>query len=761
MKTSLWALLSIPDYVWNSLFLFSVVLLIGFFFDDLDFGLFKIPKFNSEKRRVRLLSSLTLISLLLAARYPAIDNFDSRLSKNKIDPLDSKSEFSGFAKYDSEGNRIFNFSDPSLGELNISEGHLETLSQAIARAEWDDIDAKWPDLDETPKSALALAKFKFQNKEYYEAAELYSFAIERANLGTQDAFEISGLVTAGLYGSGQHRKGLLEICNRYKSDPNANSQYRHAVHAHVRAIALQESYYSAETVVKKLRGTYNCKFDDFSTSWIPIPLKFMEFLEKGQYYDISLDGIDKEYAVGIIEKREPFFDYVQLMLGGEDNFKDIVENRGSSFVYDVALLQLAYGSGVNGALHYITTYVRKFPTGKDVPALVLRSAEMVNSHDQLFLRKFEDAWAEQKDVLQRRDVVRLLLRKGPKPLALEIADYLIEAEETEYNTAIAIQLVVGEFLAGNSDYKDVNIIEMQGRLQRARMTEDLRSLHVLNYRKECTYLMAKFENMELGEVSIFFRQYHEIFTSLFGAISYQVKTSLDSDRFRIELPCAKSFGSSVAALNGSDFVSAIAFLSELQSALTESQDDTLSSASTALHLCHIKRLQGLSREDMGMCGALSRLLPKSTNFGMLASSLNMIIYEGNRPKHFKHLFLSAMEDRRDKKFDDYERKLLYFISRHSDTYLIDDVHAELGWYYMSIGRFQDSERHLRIVVDKYSDLNAFDNALYWLSKVLAKRGDPIGASESSAKLAAYLLKQKQSSNGEELRNSLRKRSPAD
>jgi tetratricopeptide (TPR) repeat protein len=106
-------------------------------------------------------------------------------------------------------------------------------------------------------------------------------------------------------------------------------------------------------------------------------------------------------------------------------------------------------------------------------------------------------------------------------------------------------------------------------------------------------------------------------------------------------------------------------------------------------------------------------------------------------EYARNLYLLASVSRRLQEYDKSRDYLLLFIQNINDSPLIDDVYAELGYHYLVIeGNWELAKSYLNVVIEKYPNRNAYDNALWWLARGHRDAGEYATALYLYTKIAA-------------------------
>jgi tetratricopeptide (TPR) repeat protein len=107
------------------------------------------------------------------------------------------------------------------------------------------------------------------------------------------------------------------------------------------------------------------------------------------------------------------------------------------------------------------------------------------------------------------------------------------------------------------------------------------------------------------------------------------------------------------------------------------------------------------------------------------------------------LYQLASVSRQIKEYDKSRDYLLRFVREIDDHPLLDDVYAELGWHYIVVEKnWTKAQEYLNIVITKYADRNAYDDALWWLAKGAAENGEYGRAIDLYGQIAALTIKSK-------------------
>ena len=186
--------LNLPDTLVHLLLLLSLLGCAAALLPQLDFGVVKIPRLDlHHKVLFRRASPLILVVTL-------IGNFEfwgetETISEDRRSPysLGFLGQPNGFEVELKNGTSI-----------QFSEEEIVPVAQGIFGSKQVDLTNSLSEEGRRRKAAIAIAELAFENRDYETAARLYSLSMAYFEKHDAHYYQVSGMVTAGLYGSGQH-----------------------------------------------------------------------------------------------------------------------------------------------------------------------------------------------------------------------------------------------------------------------------------------------------------------------------------------------------------------------------------------------------------------------------------------------------------------------------------------------------------------------------------------------------------------------------
>lgn len=522
-----------------------------------------------------------------------------------------------------------------------------------------------PEADARTKEQLVLASYAFQDKQYSLSAALYEEALAAIPREAVGYNAVEGLVNASLFGSGRHVEGLNFICQQYKFRPKWSVRFRHDVHAHLRALATKFDHQYALQVLNTIRGKPACQRLDFSPVWIPIHLSDMRALE-----DSRLPVLPE------IETYRSGFKYGFASAEDEAFAEQIMKDENVQFIDYLYFVSGKYRNIVDG---YKESYIY------DIALL----AEAVNSPHQRMMDLLERYVERYPNTKNFDFAVNLLITK------------LIEHRElARANRVLDLYGPISLELDGKgSAYTPKQIALAQ------------------SYLRACGEFPSLLSNLNFAVVGRALSGFNDSFQSVFGE---EYSISLDDDAVNFN-----SLACSTPHVGSHDIKIVIDVFSEIALGLANFDERVLEKYAVGFKVCGDARVKPSEEPEFGgpvgpVCASMLNALGERVSFHKVASKLAMRIYEIDRDQNSHMLFLSALSDRNNDDYEDYEIKLKLYTSSHAGESFADDAYAELGWFELVIR--EDPEKAIgffQTVVNEYSDSNAYDNALNWL--VVANR----------------------------------------
>lgn len=551
----------------------------------------------------------------------------------------------------------------------------------------------------------AIASYLFSQGQYSTSAVMFERILSALDPSSPNYSRVSGLVTASLYGSSRHVEGLKFICTQYKQLPVSDTRYRHAVHAHMRSLAVNLGHKEAERILDFILQNPDCQREDFSPVWIPIHLRDMRDLERsvapiGGVYGIR-DNADKEYAASLLDREDiGFKDYLYFVLG---EYEKVIEQFPTSHVYDLALLGAGDRSPYKKAIPYLEEYVEKYPLHRGL-ALHTMYRRMVEARDfdavkDLLARypkeNLVDGVSDGRIFIQVDGTTRVWVRNADtSSLSLQQVGLITEF----YRECRSLQALVLEpagfpiVVEKLSDYGDrfkelfASEIQLQGWYGEP---------HELDYIESCAFDLSG--------------SYLSAFGGAFWDLGQALKTGSD-DEVRDVAHKFKRCG---------DYRQGFRLAGHEK--LTEAPYE----------FCKV--LDDVCGEMGGLAGNISAC--DLINLQDLSAKLLERLYNEEPWDRSNDLFLAGLAHRNSHEYGKFAFAMQEIVDNFPSSSFADDATTELGWYYFKVaGDFDRAEEEFLRTLDQFPEANASDNALNWLVLLELERGNFEKAAVWSARL---------------------------
>lgn len=598
---------------------------------------------------------------------------------------------------------IFIESNQSLTEYSrdsvldwITENEGQLLTEALAA---------FPDLRVDTVELVALANFAFSRGQYSTAAAYMTQVLEIIPAGDPRRADLVSTARSSYYGSARHLEGLKFICDQYRGRPSWDFQHRHAIHAHLRSLAVNLGHQKAEDILNLVRRDPTCRRPDFSPVWIPIHLQDMRALERsvppvGANYGLSSDE-DIAFANTLLQRNDiGFLDYLLFV---EGYFEQIVRDYPSSYVYDLALLGVGEFSDYQIAKDALNEYINGFERHQPLAASIL------------FRRAFDEGdTATRERILNEfgANVFELQERFGGVNFQIGRYTRVWFRDQTIKELSFEQLALISEF------YSDCG--ELVPRLIGGEFTDVREKLVVTRQRyheifAEPTYMEAWF-----GEG---------------GELDYQSLCGLELQITYLEI--------------------LIEFLDNIIDAQQQNDPQALFEIALDLKICGDKReahsyLESSIAVPNGKlaCGQLLEVwesqndwppsdVGKNESFSLhrLAATLFSDAYNMDPIGLSRAKFLEGLSYRNNEDYEDFARAMQEYVTFHASDDFADDALAELGWYELAVrSDYNAAQQYFERVVSEYASQNAYDNALNWLVILHRETGELSKAAYWSAKL---------------------------
>ena len=537
----------------------------------------------------------------------------------------------------------------------------------------------------------AMAVFK-EERDYLRSRKLLVGI--RRQVSTEDSRNtVDGYITATYDGQGQHRDGLHYICNLYKTKPPDSIEYRFAIHAHIRGIALKEGFDIAEEVAVEFAT--KCGRKDFSPVWVGIPRAKMEFLKDGRtlYEDyFHLSETEREYLRGIVRHYplDGFVDHAHYFLHEFD--KVIGTDSIIESVSILAAIQKEEGVNFPKSIGLMKMYLEKYPNSKRYEDIrdSLTSSLLLSGR---LSEGLEFAVGEKLDVNQHLHHIFHGFSASVQRIGLD--ETLAIAKKYKFHAIL---------LAHEHDDSDGHPISDEHSDSDWHIVSDSHYYLEEHFDNIWSFLsfiklhsmLESFKNA--GLLHIVDQKVDSLWHKYYDSVGFQL---IESDNLQSALEEYDSqrqalgdFGLSVPEL----LVKRIRDLESIM--VAETQDDPQVDVDVAIYLREI--------------GAESLALAR---FNSIAdSSRDSIAVQ-------RALYLSAAMLRRNGQYADAKKTFERLWEQYPDGDLADDAVAEVGWYHLMVeGDVEGARKFFDMVLAEYPEENAADNALNWIARSYLRRG---------------------------------------
>lgn len=572
----------------------------------------------------------------------------------------------------------------------VKTGDIQYVRSPTPSEVQDKLIARIPDVQnvysrepEPTRKLLNDAGSAFFVKDYKLSARRFYVAMETARSPLNKGI-LANLVTASLFGSGEHRIGLRFICERYREAPASDHRYRHDIHSHLRRLALREGRAEAVSFLKEFKA--DPKFSDcsnradFSPIWIGIPIEIMWGLLGNEDKPATRAAIppdERRFLEHWISENDAFSDYALYALG---RFDEIIDSPSPGYIRDMALFSSAMSilsdekHDVNQAISALEQYVSEFPNGPNIHEIA----------DKLYKLYSEIGNLEK-------------LKKIDRKLGHKVGTSLKKYGSDIYGTYST------NFGKRNKFSESFHNLEFPDAI--SKIDEFVRSLKEMEvYRETAGPSDSETE---------------------FGFFDAMVK-------HRTEL------------VYGQDF---LAWMNKAIRRNDETQLFDIANVIKRCGDYREGNKKGVSAEEINQCTRLSNAFDPfgEISFHRLSSKLflDIAIDTGNLDLSAKSYYLGAMAAKRNDDYPQMLELLREFEKSHGEHTLIDDVLTEIGWYYLTVKKdFGRAERQFRQVVDNFKGSNSYDNALNWLVILNQERADYFQAVVWSGELLIHVASER-------------------
>lgn len=540
--------------------------------------------------------------------------------------------------------------------------------------------------------ALAIAKFLFSQGQYSASAGMFERSLNLIGRNDEGRRTIEGMVTASYYGSARHLEGLKFICRQYEWRPKWNFEFRHAIHAHLRSLAVNMGHDEAEKILNHVRQNPKCRRLDFSPVWIPIHLVDMRWLEQSSPPTEVRYGISKEddlaYAKRLLrEGNHGFIDYLYFVLG---DFPTVIRRFPNSYVIDLALLGNGENPNYLEARTSLLDYINRFERHRllAIQTLLRRSQEAGDRETRTALL---DNYGDQVFAAPESGAVRFQINDHTRV-------WFPDGEVKEL--AVDALAFMGE------------------------------------YYSSCQELVQWLHSGQINNAIEFSQSYLERYPQHFSRdYNLQGYFGLSTDT-EYSQTC-------LVELRRQDLQNLVNFLTPVDRMLRSGDVANLAQSGTELKLCGDAReayLRGKEPERFNQfCDRLLETIwdlnLTQISFHKLSAVLLRRANELDPIGQSNSLFLAGLALRNTRDYQGFIETMEQYATYYPQEKFADDALTEIGWYHLAIAaNYAEADRYFLRVMDEYPSANAYDNALNWL--VISKRaqGDLVSASYYSAQL---------------------------
>lgn len=543
---------------------------------------------------------------------------------------------------------------------------------------------------------VAVADYVFSRGQYSLSASLYREILDEMEVQQPGYNFIEGMATASFYGSARHYEGLRFICEQYAYRPAWNYRFRHAIHAHVRALVAHLGHEQAERTLDAIRRDPRCDRADFTNAWIPIHLRDMRSLEQGVPYWKWHYGInnpdDIRYAKRVLaEGGHGFADYLLFVMG---QFEEVVEKYPNSYVYDLALLGIGWKSETNRAIAALEEYLSRFQKYR---------AEARS----LLLKRVEETGEEQLASIYR-------------------ARYPEQNNSSNHVPDFSMPITVpsSQVSIYNRAVKEVSLNK-----------RDI----ISDYYATCPQFTAIFESGDFAKIQDALIKWRELYNQTFN-IDLQMEGKLclvDFSPYKMD--------------------AVLTIIKPGAEAQRTFDDRTLAALGRTIKLCGDAR-DGLQERSPECQRIQDAIMTRDNGISLHRTGANLLrkAFELSGRHDDHSLFLSGLAYRRIGDFEPFVDAMTLYVETFPQGAFADDALTELGWFYLTIRNdTATADRFFKRVVDEYPEKNAYDNALNWL--VISKRmtGNYMAALKLSTKLLITVVSDRIFPKAEERHKEIR------
>ncbi|WP_171236455.1 hypothetical protein [Ruegeria sp. HKCCA6837] len=559
---------------------------------------------------------------------------------------------------------------------------------------YHEAETEFPKQSDAFIEAIAIAQFFFDSGQYSSSALMFERALGMIDANEGGVRKLEGLTTASYYGSARHIEGLKFICRQYRNRPRWNFEFRHAIHAHLRSLAVNTDHEYAKEALAHVRKNPACRRDDFSPVWIPIHLRDMRWLEdstppRDAGYGISKQE-DLDFAKSLLaNENHGFIDYLYFILG---DYTKIIEDYPNSYVIDLALLGQGEAEDYSTAKEALLEYMDRFPK-KGLPAVSLL---------------FERATIE-------RDLATL------NALVQEYGDRLFSAPSSgsvkfQINNHTRVWFSEGEV-------KDLSLNTIS---------------FFSDFYSRCPRLEQMIYGGDFAEVLEFSNFFIENFENHFDEekrINGYFGNPGDDEYY----------DTCLVELNPSKLRDLIRFIEPIAEAYAGVDAEQLAELGKNLKLCgdfregmnHATDEEGMRQYCENMVEWINELNLWRISFHEISALMLRRAYDLDPVRQEKSLFLAGLAHRNNENYEDFYKTMQEFADFYPESNLADDAITEMGWFHLAVRDDPASaDAHFRKVVTEYRESNAYDNALNWLIVSKIAQGQYASASKYSTQLVA-------------------------
>ena len=592
---------------------------------------------------------------------------------------------------------IYIFLDEDNKEIRVNREEIVKIIRSDDGQLLQDTANRFPGINEDKFEQLAIAEYVFSQGQYSLSASLYREVLGDMDLEDTGYNAIEGMVTASFYGSARHYEGLRFICDQYQYRPSWSFRFRHAIHAHVRALVAHFDHEKAEQVLTAIRRDPRCHRLDFTNAWIPIHLSDMRALERSAPFWEHRYGIsnpdDILYAEKVLhEGGQGFEDYLLFIMG---RFEELIDGYPDSYLYDLALLGVGWRGDFEDAVDALETYLERFHDRRGVALALL---------------------------LERANE-----RGGDALVSFYASRYPDDSIDGSYLPSFKIPFSVS------------STVRVWVRERGFKSLTEAQASVVDSYYKSCQRFEGWFERGQLAKLEAELKEYLSLYQEYFPFdLRMEGYYSISGE------PSENLYGKCMVDFSPTMMDRVLDVVRSGATAERTLDDQRLAEIGVSFKVCGDAR-DGFDEVEPWCRNIIESLTIRVETVSLHLASARILRQAFDIGGRFdsKSLFLSGLAYRRLGDYKPFVDAMELYVDLFPNGRFADDALAEIGWFYLVVRDDVDSaEKYFERVIEDYSRSNAFDNALNWM--VISKRssGDLLAALSLSAKLLATVTSQR-------------------